>query len=75
MDEEMERKRAAEEMAKLRAPNAMCLRPLWEHDLHTFGQTIERIVTITRTRGANETRVGAPMAVGTGRRDAVWSHT
>ena len=44
VDEEAERKKAAQEMAKLRAPNSMCLRFLWETGLETFAPVIERVL-------------------------------
>jgi hypothetical protein len=41
-DEEVRRK-AADEMRRLRAPGNMCLRPLWDHGMTTFAETIERV--------------------------------
>ena len=40
----------AEEMAKLRAPGAMCLRFLWEVGLDSFEPVIERVLAATLAR-------------------------
>ena len=53
MDEEAERKRAAEEMARLRAPGSMCLRLLWENDFLSFEPVVERILAATLARASN----------------------
>ena len=50
VDEEAERRKAAEEMAKLRAPGAMCLRFLWEVGLDSFEPVIERVLASTLAR-------------------------
>ena len=50
MDEEQARKRAAEEMAKQRAPASMCLKILWEHGLHTFLPAITKQLDLTLAR-------------------------
>ena len=53
VSDEMVRKTAADEMAKIRAPGSMCLRTLWEHSLSSFAPSIERVLKTTLARAAS----------------------
>ena len=50
VDEEAVRKKAAEELAKQRAPGAMCLKILWEHGIRTFLPAIKKQLDLTLER-------------------------
>ena len=67
-DEEAERKRAAEEMAKLRAPGAMCLKFLWEAGLETFRPAVERVLESTLAKVGERETSAAEAAGARGRR-------
>ena len=62
VDEEAVRKKAAEELAKQRAPGAMCLKILWDHGIHTFLPAIKKQLDLTLER---EKQAAATAAAGT----------
>ena len=63
--DELVRRKAAEEMASLRAPGSMALEALWEHGLESFRPVIERV--LKQTLRAQQHKSSPAMLPGGGR--------
>ena len=81
LDFEAVRKRAAEEMARQRAPGTMCLKLLWEHGLRTFVPAIAKQLELTLQREKSlsaqstspNSKNGSPRKRNSSRRAAIMS--